>query len=303
MWWKKSLLAVVVLAALALAWRFLWAMPAAPLSPTEFVGRYDYSPSAPESLVFTPVGERRARFSFVGYQGDTVHGYIEWPATASATTPAPVLIGISAMGHSAQRWWQAEYKDRPTITETHQIRAMAIAAGYAVVAIDNRFTDSRKDPAYEIDRIMWRLHVLGDKTDYEQMVHGTAMDLRLLLDKLALQPELDMGRISVAGYSMGAQVGFLLSGVDQRIHRLLAMVPPHLDDRNAVVAPKNAAPLIRQAEVLLLTANDDPYASQADNLALFAAIASPRKRHLQYDSGHVLPSDYVAALREVFRGG
>ena len=138
MWWKKLLLAAVVLAALALAWRFLWAMPAAPLSPAEFVGRYDYSRSAPESLVFTPVGERRARFSFVGYQGDTVHGYIEWPATASAATPAPVLIGISAMGHSAQRWWQGwQPEPKPVYTDREGIaRLIDLGAGAWTVTVE-----------------------------------------------------------------------------------------------------------------------------------------------------------------------
>ena len=307
---------LLLVAAAAGIWRAFFAMPVTPLSEAAFVQAYAYpatsrpvdaarrdpAQSDPAPLTLVPDGPLKARFQYRGFDGDRVHGFIEWPADPTTHPPEgfPVLLGISAMGHSAQRWWHADYKGRPTITETHQIRALAIAAGYAVVSIDNRYTDSRKDPAHEIDDIMWDLHVYGDKSRYQKMVHGTVMDLRQLLDKLALQPELDLSRLTVAGYSMGAQVGLLLTGVDQRVQRLIAMVPPHLDDRTAVVAAKNAAPLIRQASVLLLTADDDPYASPEQNAALFAAIATADKRHLRHDSGHVLPANYLDALRPLF---
>lgn len=212
----------------------------------------------------------------------------------------PVLLGLSAMGQSAQRWWLAEYKGRPTLTGSHRIREMAIAAGYAVVTIDNRYTDTRKDPDRSIDAIMSDLHVFGDRTDYEQMIHGTVMDLRLLLDKLALQPELDMQRVTAMGYSMGGQVGLLLAAVDARVRRLIAVVPPWLDNRTAKVSPRNAAPLIANIPVLLITANDDEYASVAQNAELFQAIASPDKQHVRIDAGHLLPADYVDVLRPLF---
>lgn len=299
-WWALGGGTLLLLLTAAI-WRFCFAMPPTPLTEQAFLHGYDY-PRDHTPLVLNRVSSQRAHFAFDGWDGDRVYGSIEWPSDP-ALRPAegfPVLLGISAMGHSAKRWWQAEYKGRPTVTETHQIRAMAIAAGYAVVAIDNRYTDSRKQPDYVIDEIMWDLHVYGDKRRYEQMVHGTVLDLRQLLDKLALQPELDLDRLTVAGYSMGAQVGFLLAGVDTRVRQLVAMVPPHLDDRTAMVAPKNAAPLIRTARVLLLTADDDPYASATENAALFAVIASPNKQHVRHASGHVLPASYLEVLQPLF---
>ena len=296
--WKcTALIAGVVMAAL-LVWRFAFAMPYTPISSAEFLQSYDYRSDSAEPLQFESISERKARFSYVGHQGDVVHGYIEWPESPRETTTSfPVFLGVSAMGQSAVRWWQAEYKGKPTITQSHRIREMAIAAGYAVVTIDNRYTDSRKDPQREISAIMRDLHLFGDKTDYESMVHGTVMDLRLLLGKLALQPELNMNRVTVVGYSMGAQIGFLLAATDNRIQRLIAMVPPYLDDRTARVAPKNAAPLLKEISVLLLTANDDEYASKEQNQQLFDAIATTRKQHLRYESGHLLPAEYIEALR------
>lgn len=296
--WKCTALLVGAVIAALLVWRFAFAMPSTPISSAELLQSYDYRPDSSESLQFESLSERKARFSYAGHQGDVVHGYIEWPENPRETTTSfPVLLGVSAMGQSAVRWWQAEYKGKPTLTHSHRIRELAVEAGYVVVTIDNRFTDSRKDPQREIGAIMRDLHLFGDKTDYESMVHGTVMDLRLLLDRLALQPELDMNRVTVVGYSMGAQIGFLLAAADSRIQRLIAMVPPYLDDRTARVAPKNAAPLLTDNSVLLLTANDDEYASEEQNQQLFDAIATVRKQHLRYESGHLLPPEYIEALR------
>lgn len=314
---------LVVLAAVAL-WRFVLAMPAYSLTADEFVSLYQLpaaesgaQASATEPLSFEFVDARRARFRFSAYDGDSVTGYIEWPKpfgprdvaqqgspTAADSLPSsaryPVLLGLSAMGQSAQRWWLAEYKGKPTLTQSHHIREMAIAAGYAVVTIDNRYTDSRKNPERGVDAIMRDLHVFGDRTDYERMIHGTVMDYRQLLDKLALQPELDMQRVTAMGYSMGAQTGLLLAAVDGRIRRLIAAVPPWLDDRTAKVSPRNAAPLIENIPVLLITANDDEYASAAQNAELFQAIGSADKRHVRMDAGHLLPAEYVDVLRPLF---
>lgn len=289
----------------AVLWGCMFTLPATPLSAEVFLAEYQTSVDAGETksldaLKLEMVEDGRARFQFSALDGDLVHGYIEWPKQQRPDAGFPVLLGLSAMGQSAQRWWQAEYKGRPTITQTHRIRDMAINAGYVLVTIENRFTDSRKNPERSIDGIMTDLHIFGDKTDYEKMVHGTVMDARLLLDKLALQPELNLQRVTVLGYSMGAQMGFLLSAVDPRIHRLVAVVPPWLSDKTARVAPKNAAPLIKDIPVLLITADDDEYASIEQNARLFAAIASPQKQHIRFDAGHLLPATYVDALRPAF---
>jgi len=290
---------------IAVLWGCMFIMPATPLSAEAFLAEYQTSTEVSETesldaLNFEMVEDSRARFQFSALDGDLVHGYIEWPKQQRPDAGFPVLLGLSAMGQSAQRWWQAEYKGKPTITQTHRIREMAMNAGYVLVTIENRFTDSRKNPERSIDGIMTDLHIFGDKSDYEKMVHGTVMDARLLLDKLALQPELDLQRVTVLGYSMGAQMGFLLSAVDPRVHRLVAVVPPWLSDTTARVAPKNAAPLIKDIPVLLITGDDDKYASIKQNDSLFEAIASPQKQHIRFDAGHLLPAHYVDALRPVF---
>jgi hypothetical protein len=48
--------------------------------------------------------------------------------------------------------------------------------------------------------------------------------------------------------------------------------------------------------VWLLTGDDDEHASEKQNQALFDAIPSQDKKHLRFQSGHLLPNGYVDQL-------
>ncbi len=71
------------------------------------------------------------------------------------------------------------------------------------------------------------------------MLVDTVRDHKVLLDWLVQQPMLDKNKIKLAGYSMGAQISLLLAGVDSRIKSVAAIVPPHMNNTTAVVAPLN----------------------------------------------------------------
>lgn len=109
-----------------------------------------------------------------------------------------------------------------------------------------------------------------------------------------------MRRVQAAGYSMGAQMALLLAGTDGRVKAVAAMVPPHLDDKVAAVAPRHAFAGLAATRVWLLSADRDDYASAQQSADLFAALPGPDKRHLRFDSGHALPSAYVAQLAPWF---
>src|SRR5205823_2415786 len=49
------------------------------------------------------------------------------------------------------------------------------------------------------------------------MMRGGIVDYRQILDYLKTRKDVDSGRIGVLGYSMGAMMGAILSGVDDRI--------------------------------------------------------------------------------------
>jgi dienelactone hydrolase len=100
---------------------------------------------------------------------------------------------------------------------------------------------------------------------------------------------------------MGAQGALLLAGLDERVRAVAAMVPPHLGDNVAAVAPVNLVAGLRGKRVWLLTGDDDDHANPKQNQALFDAIPGPDKKHLRFDSGHLLPPDYVEQLSGWFQ--
>ncbi len=290
--WRKSVVIVMgLIGLLAVLWWQLFTLTARPISYAELLQHYHYVPAQNSEWTWQATGPHQFSFSFISHDGERVNGRAELPTRIAARYP--VLLGVSAMGNSAERWWAAEIKGRPTVTQVHRLRAMAVDAGYAVVVIDARYHGERKRADRTLDAIMDDLHWWGDKTDYENMVRGTVLDLRQTLDHLSRHRFLDTNRLKVVGYSMGAQIGLLLAGVDARVNDVVAIVPPFIDDKTAVVAPKNVAHQFEHKRLLLLSANQDEYATRAQNDWLFAQFRSAAKRHLQYDAGHVLPADYV----------
>ena len=101
----------------------------------------------------------------------------------------------------------------------------------------------------------------------------------------------------MAGYSMGAQVTFLTAAIDNRVKNIVSIVPPFLDDKVALVAPKNLASLVNTAKVLLITSDNDEYASEEENKLLFNVIPSTNKQHIIFEGNHILPDNYVDAVK------
>ena len=284
---------LVGLAAIAAAiWHFVWLKPYE-VTAAELQARYAYKQE------FVPGEGHSVDIRLQSFDGTLVDGRIVYPSDpAEATRPFPVLIGLHAMGRSHMRWWHAEVNGRPTVEQTHRLTQMALERGYAVVAIDARTHGRHRHPGqrHAAQRAMRAMHWFGRREAYERMIIDTVRDHRVLLDWLVAQPHLDANRITAAGYSMGAHVALLLSGLDDRVQAVAAVVPPHLGDNVAVVAPMNVIAGLQGKRVWLLTGNDDDHASTAQNQALFDAIPSEDKKHLRFESGHLLPTDYVETL-------
>ncbi len=145
---------------------------------------------------------------------------------------------------------------------------------------------------------MNKLHYFRDKNAYVDMIRKTILDYRVLIDWLSTQPQLDETRISLAGYSMGAQIVLLLSALEENIQNVISLVPPYLDNRVAAVAPINFASHIRAQDLLLITADNDEFATQAENTALFELINIKNKQHQIFPGSHILPSSYIEAVSE-----
>ncbi|WP_264345538.1 alpha/beta hydrolase family protein [Rheinheimera sp. MM224] len=295
---KKTMLAIgVVVAGVAALWYGVFGLKPYSLSAEQLTARYAYPVKQQVQLELKELTPQSFEFTYQSFDGVTVNGRISYPQDPKTIQkPVPVLIGAHAMGRSQIRWWQDHFKTSATYEQTDKITAMALEKGYAVVAIDARHHGLRKDPDLSIVDIIDNLHWWGEREPYEAMLVDTVRDHRVLLDWLVQQPILDKNTIKLVGYSMGAQVSLLLAGVDSRIQSVAAIVPPHMNSTTAVVAPLNMMAGLADNQVWLFTADDDEYASIKQNQQLFDALPNADKKLFRFDSGHLLPADYVNDL-------
>lgn len=283
-----------VIGVLAAGWYALFGLKPYTVTAEEVTKRYSYTQPLQLNMQLQADDRSGYHFHYTSFDGAVVNGYLRMPAASTQSTePVPILIGAHAMGRSYQRWWLSNFKDRPTKESTDKITAMALAKGYAVVTIDARNHGERKDPALGIADLLHNLHWWGEREPYEAMLIDTVRDHRVLLDWLIAQPQFDAQRIDVTGYSMGAHISLLLAAVDNRVKRVAAVVPPHINSYTAIVAPLNMIAGLSDNPVVLFSANDDEYASKKENNALFSALSNTDKRHHMFEGGHVLPADYV----------
>lgn len=300
----SSLLGIAAL--LGALWWALFGLKPYDISPEALQARYALPAEASPQVELQPVAGQPHSLALRlrSFDGSVAEGRLVYPSDpALAGRPFPLLIGLHAMGRAHQRWWDREFKGRETLEQTDRITALALARGYAVLAIDARRHGVRKDVTGPVSTLMRDLHLWGAREPYERMLIDTVRDHRLLLDWVVSQPQFDHGRIAVAGYSMGGQLALLLGGVDARVSAVAAIVPPHLDDKVAAVSPARLlrlSPGLAGKKVWLLTADDDEYASREQNQALFDALPGSDKKQLRFPGGHVLPAGYAEQLRDWF---
>lgn len=304
----KYILGLLALSAAVIAlfwWQFISLKPYQ-ISQTEIQDIYQRHADYIPQILFEEIKTGQYTISFTSYDGDKVEGRLELPEEMSLeqwlgdhdTRSNEIFLGVSAMGRNYLRWWQDSFKGKPTITQVNKIGEMALASNKILVAIDARYHGTRKSETLPLSKIMNNLNLWGERDDYENMVMGTVMDYKHLINAL----EVIFGKtdITVAGYSMGAQVSLILGATDKRINRILAVVPPNVDNTVAKVAPINFISMLDVQKVWLLTAKGDEYADNSENLTLFANINSPNKKHLSFNSGHILPEAYTDKLLHWF---
>jgi len=296
---KKISFAFVLAALLVfLYWYEFIALEEVPIEQREILKAYDYQPVEDLELTMTEMDARVFAFTYKSFDGQVVYGQISYPDAESEKYP--VLIGVSAMGRSYVRWWVDTFNDNPTVTQANKIADIADLNGYVVVSIDARYHGKRKVPGRSLRSIMNDLHIFGDKSDYEAMIRDTVLDHRVLLDWIGQQENLDANRILAAGYSMGGQISLILGSIDARISKIISIVPPFIDDKTALVAPKNFVSKLGDKPVLLITASDDENASASENDFLFGLLPGANKERIDFDGGHILPEGYVNGLTDQF---
>lgn len=287
---------LISLTVLSFYWYAFVALKEFSIPQEDIIDAYTYEPLSDLEMEVEQIEANKYKFSYKSFDGAVVNGQLSYPSIKSQKYP--VFIGVSAMGRGYQRWWVDSFKGRPTVTQVNKITSMANNLGYAVIAIDARYHGTRKDPDRSLRSIMNDLNFFGNKDTYESMIKDTVLDYRVLIDWINQQQIFDNQKIVIGGYSMGGQVALLAASTDHRIERVLSIVPPHLDDKVALVAPKNFVSLLEGREVLLVTANDDENATKKENQILFDSINTSEKLHITFEGDHILPDNYVSSLED-----
>ena len=131
--------------------------------------------------------------------------------------------------------------------------------------------------------------------EYVEAMVNRITDLRRGLDYLETRSDIDKDRIGFMGPSAGAQIGLVLTAVENR-YRGVVMVGAGLARRTGTVQPSadpaNFAPHIRAPKLIVQGTFDEdtPLRTAAD--PLFELMVSPKKREL-YEGGHVPTVDVL----------
>lgn len=215
--------------------------------------------------------------------GSRITGFVY--QSANTAKDAPVAILMHGLMGSSLSWLAAD-----NFSNGDDVTAMLLARGYRIMALDARVHGARSEERKPVALVKDARK--GDTAAYRKMINDTVGDYKFLLDRL-IKNFKDSGHVLVVGYSMGAQMGTLLAAQDDRVTHLATMVPPAV--RNVPeVSPIKFAPDV-QVPWLLLTATKDEFSTPEQNAELIAS-AGKTPTNVSFDSGHVLPQSYVAAI-------
>ncbi|OKY26408.1 MULTISPECIES: alpha/beta hydrolase family protein [Thalassotalea] len=290
------LVITVILLISGVSWYTVFGLKAYKVNVQELEELYSYQKQA-VNVNLTALEKGQFNITFNSFDGERVYGQLTYPENADPSQPIPILIGVHGMGRTYVRWVEGEFKGSDTLEQTDELASMALARGYAVLAIDSRNHGKRKNLDYNIKDVMYDLWFWGKKEPYENMIIDSVKDHRVLLDWVVNQPQFDSNNISVAGYSMGGQISLILASLDKRVNKVLSIVPPASKDTVARVSPLNFVTRLSTAKVWLVTADNDEYASVEDNAILFDALNVPNKHHIEIAGEHILPEGYYKELK------
>lgn len=210
---------------------------------------------------------------------------------------APALLGIPKTGEKPYPLLMLQHGlGGDKNVEYVRLPALELAkAGYATIRIDAHSHGERVAANVQGDMMA---RILG-------MVQGggwvqSIVDMRRGLDYCASRDDIDMERVGYMGVSMGAIMGGVLCGVDDRIDAAVLMLGgslgafmPGLFD---AIDPANYIANFAGRPLLMLNGKQDPIITPAAAQRLYDAAKDPKKI-VWYDTGHTLP--LTEAVQEV----
>jgi dienelactone hydrolase len=127
-------------------------------------------------------------------------------------------------------------------------------------------------------------------------------DLGRSIDFLATRSDIDVSRIAVLGFSLGARYGPVMTAVEPRIKvSILLAGGLTLDEIAPEVDPMNFAPRATVPVLMINGRYDFLRPVESSQLPLFRLLGAPSKdkRHVIFDSGHIPPR--IPAIRETLQ--
>jgi len=282
------------------------ALVAAPATAQEFSFQtlsriYDYDAAAPLNETLEPVPQIQGFDAYkLTYTSANNERVTAWYAVPHGTGPFPALILLHGYGGS---------KD-----DFVQLFPVVVPAGVALLAYDAPLHGERAIPGrsiFDINRPEESLNALVQ----------TVLDGRRAVDFLVARPEIDPKRIGFVGASMGAILGTVLCGVEERIACAALLVGgadwkiilsksdlpearslrEQLTEEQLAEVARFLAPVdpiyfvghISPRPLLLQFGKNDTVVPVQANRALLNAANEPVEVDW-YDSGHYLPTDVVA---------
>lgn len=251
------------------------------------------------------------RFSYLSTNSQRVPALLFTPQGVSAAKPVPCIVILHGLGGSKE-----------------------IMVGYALAAAKFGYASLVIDEYGQGERRPLKTVPSQRAEQLAATVMQTAVDVRRGLDYLQTRSEIDGRRVGLAGVSLGAIIGTVVSGVEPRLKAAVlisgggdwGLILKTLSARNATVGgrdtsafkkidfaelsvllapedPLTFAPHIAPRPVLMLGGRKDTTIVPKAQSELFDALSQPKQSVWYPQYGHVPPPEVVfPAMQKFFAG-
>ena len=240
-------------------------------------------------------GIRTVELSFSAYDNEIVPARLQVPTDVENP---PVIILLHGLTQSREQWWR---KDGGPYSFPSSHRAALLKAGFAVMAFDARKHGDRLTPTDFADPGVYLYKSYFDAS--RKFIAETALDVRSAVRALDKIEGIDTNKIGVAGFSLGAFVGYLATAVEPRIKAgffiALPLFPITEGQTASFTSPYAYAEGIAGRPMGLLVGTEDQLYSR-EGIEALAASMGKKTEVTWVECGHDFPTETAAVTVAFF---